>query len=154
VWLSVSRLPLLLESLAHPLGPSRPVAVALAIICATPPDLRDMIAQNRFREDLYSRLNALVVRLPPLRDRTDLAVVVQKMLQRDAFAGPGRPPLSVAPAAMELFVRCTLPGYFPQLGNLPRTAAATVADAGQLRRQHLPADFLATRPPARPPPAP
>ncbi|WP_391857618.1 sigma 54-interacting transcriptional regulator, partial [Vibrio cidicii] len=122
--LQVRLLRVLQERLVNPLGSTKTIAVDIAIICATHRDLRDMIAQNRFREDLYYRLNGLVVRLPPLRDRTDLAVVVQKMLQREAFAGPGRPPLSVAPDVMELFVRCTWPGNFRQLGNLLRTAAA------------------------------
>ncbi|WP_350670995.1 sigma 54-interacting transcriptional regulator, partial [Pseudoalteromonas sp. CAL494-MNA-CIBAN-0108] len=80
--LQVRLLRVLQERLVNPLGSTKTIAVDIAIICATHRDLRDMIAQNRFREDLYYRLTGLVVRLPPLRDRTDLAVVVQKMLQR------------------------------------------------------------------------
>ncbi|MEK6355651.1 MAG: sigma-54-dependent Fis family transcriptional regulator [Burkholderia cenocepacia] len=140
--LQVRLLRVLQERLVNPLGSTKTIAVDIAIICATHRDLREMIAQNRFREDLYYRLNGLVVRLPPLRDRTDLAVVVQKMLQREAFAGPGRPPLSVAPDVMALFVRCTWPGNFRQLGNLLRTAAAMVDDDGEIRREHLPDDFF------------
>jgi transcriptional regulator of acetoin/glycerol metabolism len=101
-----------------------------------------MIAQNRFREDLYYRLNGLVVRLPPLRDRTDLAVVVQKMLQRETLSGPGRRPLSVAPDVMALFERCAWPGNFRQLANLLRTAAAMVDDDCEIRCEHLPDDFF------------
>ncbi|AOJ35757.1 sigma-54-dependent Fis family transcriptional regulator [Burkholderia metallica] len=140
--LQVRLLRVLQERLVNPLGSTKTIAVDIAIICATHRDLRDMIAQNRFREDLYYRLNGLVVRLPPLRDRTDLEVVVQKMLQREAFASPGRPPLSVAPDVMALFERCAWPGNFRQLGNLLRTAAAMVDDDGEIRREHLPDDFF------------
>ncbi|KWD10266.1 Fis family transcriptional regulator [Burkholderia ubonensis] len=140
--LQVRLLRVLQERLVNPLGSTKTIAVDISIICATHRDLRDMIAQNRFREDLYYRLNGLVVRLPPLRDRTDLAVVVQKMLQREAIAGAGRAPLTVAPDVMALFERCTWPGNFRQLGNLLRTAAAMVDDDGEIRREHLPDDFF------------
>ncbi|KUZ91116.1 Fis family transcriptional regulator [Burkholderia ubonensis] len=140
--LQVRLLRVLQERLVNPLGSTKTIAVDISIICATHRDLRDMIAQNRFREDLYYRLNGLVVRLPPLRDRTDLAVVVQKMLQREAIAGAGQVPLTVAPDVMALFVRCTWPGNFRQLGNLLRTAAAMVDDDGEIRREHLPDDFF------------
>ncbi|KVT79247.1 Fis family transcriptional regulator [Burkholderia ubonensis] len=140
--LQVRLLRVLQERLVNPLGSTKTIAVDISIICATHRDLRDMIAQNRFREDLYYRLNGLVVRLPPLRDRTDLAVVVQKMLQREAIVGAGRAPLTVAPDVMALFERCTWPGNFRQLGNLLRTAAAMVDDDGEIRREHLPDDFF------------
>ncbi|KWO86801.1 Fis family transcriptional regulator [Burkholderia ubonensis] len=140
--LQVRLLRVLQERLVNPLGSTKTIAVDISIICATHRDLRDMIAQNRFREDLYYRLNGLVVRLPPLRDRTDLAVVVQKMLQREAIAGAGRAPLTVAPDVMALFERCSWPGNFRQLGNLLRTAAAMVDDDGEIRREHLPDDFF------------
>jgi transcriptional regulator of acetoin/glycerol metabolism len=101
-----------------------------------------MIVQNRFREDLYYRLNGLVVRLPPLRERTDLAIVIERMLQSvpsDEIAGA---PLSVADDVTTLFEQCAWPGNFRQLGNLLRTAAAMVDDDGQIRREHLPDDFF------------
>ncbi|WP_176748776.1 sigma-54-dependent Fis family transcriptional regulator, partial [Burkholderia sp. HMSC10F09] len=140
--LQVRLLRVLQERIVNPLGSTKAIGVDIAIICATHRDLREMIAQNRFREDLYYRLNGLVVRLPPLRDRTDLAVVVQKMLQRETLSGPGRRPLSVAPDVMALFERCAWPGNFRQLANLLRTAAAMVDDDGEIRCEHLPEDFF------------
>jgi len=140
--LQVRLLRVLQERIVNPLGSTKAIGVDIAIICATHRDLRDMIAQNRFREDLYYRLNGLVVRLPPLRDRTDLAVVVQKMLQRETLSGPGRRPLSVAPDVMALFERCAWPGNFRQLANLLRTAAAMVDDDCEIRCEHLPDDFF------------
>jgi transcriptional regulator of acetoin/glycerol metabolism len=101
-----------------------------------------MIAQNRFRDDLYYRLNGLVVKLPPLRERKDLATVIGNMLESETLTGGAGQCLSVAPEVMTLFERCTWPGNFRQLGNLLRTAAAMVDDDGEIRREHLPDDFF------------
>jgi transcriptional regulator of acetoin/glycerol metabolism len=140
--LQVRLLRVLQERLVNPLGSTKTIPVDIAIICATHRDLREMIAQNRFREDLYYRLNGLVVRLPPLRERTDLAIVIHKLLQRESAAHPERQPLGVSPDVMALFGHCAWPGNFRQLGNLLRTAAAMVDDDGQIRREHLPDDFF------------
>jgi len=140
--LQVRLLRVLQERLVNPLGSTKTIPVDIAIICATHRDLRELIAQHRFRDDLYYRLNGLVVRLPPLRDRTDLSIVIQKMLQHESAARACGVPLSVAPDVMSLFERCTWPGNFRQLGNLLRTAAAMVDDDGEIRREHLPEDFF------------
>lgn len=139
--LQVRLLRVLQERVVNPLGSTKSIPVDIAIICATHRDLREMIAQNRFREDLYYRLNGLVVRLPPLRERSDLSVVIQKLLQRESHGCASRP-LSVAPDVMALFERCAWPGNFRQLGNLLRTAAAMVDEDGEIRREHLPDDFF------------
>jgi sigma-54 dependent transcriptional regulator, acetoin dehydrogenase operon transcriptional activator AcoR len=140
--LQVRLLRVLQERVVNPLGSARTIPVDIALICATHCDLRELIAQHRFREDLYYRLNGLVVRLPPLRERSDLSIVIQKMLQHESAARAGRVPLSVAPDVMALFERCAWPGNFRQLGNLLRTAAAMADDDGEIRREHLPEDFF------------
>jgi transcriptional regulator of acetoin/glycerol metabolism len=140
--LQVRLLRVLQERLVDPLGSARSIPVDLAIVCATHRDLREMIAQNRFREDLYYRLNGLVVKLPPLRERADLIPIVQKMLQFESLNGSCDQALSVADDVMALFAQCAWPGNFRQLGNLLRTAAAMVDADGQIRREHLPDDFF------------
>jgi transcriptional regulator of acetoin/glycerol metabolism len=137
--LQVRLLRVLQERLVNPLGSAKSIPVDVAIICATHRDLREMIAENRFREDLYYRLNGLVVKLPPLRERSDLRTVVQRMLQQEASSAV---PLSIAPDVMQLFEQCRWPGNFRQLGNLLRTAAAMVDDDGEIRIEHLPDDFF------------
>jgi transcriptional regulator with PAS, ATPase and Fis domain len=69
------------ERQVTPLGSSKPVAVDVAIICATHRNLREMIAAQLFREDLFYRLNGLAVRLPPLRERSDLLALVERILR-------------------------------------------------------------------------
>lgn len=125
-----------------PLGAARAIPVDVSVICATHRNLREMIAQHQFREDLYYRINGLAVRLPALRERSDLAVVVEKMLQWESVEGGGRQALSVAADVMAAFGRHTWPGNCRQLANLLRTAAAMVEDDGVIRWEHLPDDFL------------
>jgi transcriptional regulator of acetoin/glycerol metabolism len=140
--LQVRLLRVLQERIVNPLGSTKSIPVDIAIVCATHRDLREMIAQNRFRDDLYYRLNGLVVKLPPLRERKDLATVIGNMLESETLTGGAGQCLSVAPEVMTLFERCTWPGNFRQLGNLLRTAAAMVDDDGEIRREHLPDDFF------------
>jgi transcriptional regulator of acetoin/glycerol metabolism len=140
--LQVRLLRVLQERVVNPLGSAKSIPVDVAIICATHRDLREMIAQNAFREDLYYRLNGLVVKLPPLRERTDLPTVIQRMLQRESLARTDGQRLTASPEVMALFEQCTWPGNFRQLGNLLRTAAAMVDDDGEIRREHLPDDFF------------
>ena len=140
--LQVRLLRVLQERLVNPLGSTKSIPVDIAIICATHRDLREMIVQHRFREDLYCRLNGLVVKLPPLRERTDLALVIRKMLNCEPFDGADGQRLNVAADVMTLFEQCAWPGNFRQLGNLLRTAAAMVDADGQIRREHLPDDFF------------
>jgi transcriptional regulator with PAS, ATPase and Fis domain len=140
--LQVRLLRVLQEREVNPLGSSKSIPVDIAIVCATHRDLREMIAQNRFRDDLYYRLNGLVVRLPPLRERTDLATVIHKMLQSEVPDCASGRPLTVAEEVMTLFEQCAWPGNFRQLGNLLRTAAAMVDDDGEIRSEHLPDDFF------------
>ena len=125
------------ERQVTPLGSARSVPVSVAIICATHHKLREKIEAKAFREDLYYRLNGLVVTLPPLRERTDLAALVRRML--DA-GGDGRC-LHLSAQARALFERCTWPGNLRQLYNVLRTAAVLAGQDGLITPEHLPDDF-------------
>jgi sigma-54 dependent transcriptional regulator, acetoin dehydrogenase operon transcriptional activator AcoR len=140
--LQVRLLRVLQERVVDPLGSSKSVPVDVAIICATHRNLREMIAQNRFREDLYYRLNGLVVKLPALRDRSDLKAVVSRMLEWVSADNAGGASLSIDDEVMDIFERYPWPGNCRQLANLLRTAAAMVDDDGCIRREHLPDDFF------------
>jgi sigma-54 dependent transcriptional regulator, acetoin dehydrogenase operon transcriptional activator AcoR len=121
-----------------PLGSAKSIAVNVNVICATHRNLRDMIAKGEFREDLYYRLNGLVVKLPPLRERTDFEIVVNKLLSCE---GKGTR-YSVAEDIMPLFKQHNWPGNFRQLTNLLRTAMVMTNEDAEIRMEHLPDDFL------------
>ena len=126
------------ERMVTPLGSTKSIAVNVELICATNCNLRDMIARGEFRKDLYYRMNGLVVRLPPLRERTDLEPVVEKILAAESSDVRH----TVAPEIMDLFKKHSWPGNFRQLTNLLRTAMVMAGDEPEIRREHLPEDFL------------
>ena len=123
----------------NPLGAGKEVEVDVAVICATNKNLKEMIAQGEFREDLYYRLNGLVVRLPALRHRTDFEIVMQKILKSLCENGAH---IGISAEVMNLFQTHHWPGNFRQLHNLLRTAVVMVGCEGVIQRSHLPDDFL------------
>jgi transcriptional regulator of acetoin/glycerol metabolism len=129
-------------------GSTRGVPVDVAVIGASSHRLRELIERGDFRDDLYYRLNGLTVRLPPLRERTDLAALVHRILQTET--PQGAPALSAA--VMALFRRYHWPGNLRQLTHVLRTALLMAAGETSLAPAHLPDDFMdeldspATRP--------
>ncbi len=126
------------ERSVTPLGSQKSIAVDIAVIGATHRNLREMIDAGTFREDLYYRLNGLVVRLPALRERSDLDVVARRILVAECPQGV---PAISAPV-MALFKRYAWPGNIRQLANVLRTAAVMAAGESQITEQHLSDDFL------------
>jgi transcriptional regulator of acetoin/glycerol metabolism len=123
-----------------PLGSARAIDVDFALICASNRNLRELTARGAFREDLYYRINGLLVTLPPLRERTDLAATVAKILQAE-HAGARH--ITLAPDVLDLFERHRWPGNFRQLANVLKIACAMLDDdESVVCLNHLPADFL------------
>jgi transcriptional regulator of acetoin/glycerol metabolism len=126
------------ERQVTPLGGTKSVPVDVAIVSATHRDLRAMIAAQAFREDLYYRVNGLVVRLPALRDRTDLMEIAHKILRAET---EGRAP-GLEDEVVALLRACRWPGNIRQLATTLRTAAVMAGGEGTIRREHLSDDFL------------
>ena len=126
------------ERMVTPLGSGKSIPVNVELICATNHNLRERMAKGLFREDLYYRLNGLVVKLPPLRERTDLDIVVKKILAADSNGGM----YTVSAEVMELFRKHKWPGNFRQLTNLLRTAVIMADDEHQIALRHMPDDFF------------
>nr|WP_229218349.1 sigma-54-dependent Fis family transcriptional regulator [Rugamonas apoptosis] len=126
------------ERMVTPLGSDKSIPVNVELICATNHNLRERMAQGLFREDLYYRLNGLVVKLPPLRERTDLETVVKKILASESEHGG----YEISPEILHLFRRHKWPGNFRQLTNLLRTAIVMAGDEQEIGLRHMPDDFL------------
>jgi sigma-54 dependent transcriptional regulator, acetoin dehydrogenase operon transcriptional activator AcoR len=144
---------LLQEGQVLPLGSRKAVAVDVTVVCATRQPLRERIAAGSFHEELFYRLNGLALRLPPLRERGDLGVLVRRLLD----AEPGGRALRLAPELGALFAAYPWPGNLRQLYHVLRSASVMAAGQGLITRQHLSDDFLedaaAQTPPAGPPQA-
>jgi sigma-54 dependent transcriptional regulator, acetoin dehydrogenase operon transcriptional activator AcoR len=126
------------ERQVTPLGSTKSVPVDVAVVSATHRNLRDMISAQTFREDLYYRLNSLVVRLPALRERSDLMTIVRKILRAETN---GRP-LELDEDVVRLLQVHHWPGNIRQLTNVLRTAAVMAGSEMVITRDHLSDDFL------------
>jgi len=97
------------------------------IIAATHHDLRLLIRQGQFREDLYFRLNVVPIRLPPLRERTeDIPELVRHFLK--SATAEGLPWKTIDADAMERLKTYRWPGNVRELENLVRRLAALYSD--------------------------
>jgi sigma-54 dependent transcriptional regulator, acetoin dehydrogenase operon transcriptional activator AcoR len=126
------------ERSVTPLNSQRRVPIDITLIVATHRNLREMIQQQQFREDLYYRLNGLALRLPPLRERTDLPTLVRRILQLESPNGAPE----ISPAVMSMFRRCAWPGNIRQLANVLRTAAVMAGAETLITEAHLSDDFI------------
>ncbi|KAF1025102.1 MAG: Acetoin catabolism regulatory protein [Burkholderia plantarii] len=136
------------ERAVTPLGGGRAQPVDVRVICATHRDLRAMIAEQTFREDLFYRINGLSLTLPPLAGRTDLPELVQRILAR--LARTDLLPARVSDAVLDAFLRCRWPGNLRQMTNVLRTAGMMADDAEAIELAHLPDDFWLDCPDAAP----
>jgi two-component system nitrogen regulation response regulator GlnG len=102
-----------------PVGGRMPIKADLRIVAATHRELRQLVAQGLFREDLFYRLNVVPIRLPPLRERVeDIPALVQHFL--NSARAEGLPPKTVEPAAMARLKTYDWPGNVRELENLVR----------------------------------
>ena len=105
------------EGEVEPVGSPRVVKVKVRVVAATNRDLKGLIAQGRFREDLYYRLNVLVLRTPPLADRPeDVPVLVAHFAELFARSNNYRPK-RFTDAALEALAARAWPGNVRELKN-------------------------------------
>jgi DNA-binding NtrC family response regulator len=100
-----------------PVGANEPVSVAARVLAATNKDLRREVEQGRFRDDLFYRLNAITIPLPPLRERReDIPDLVDFLLARQARA-LGKPITGISHEALRLLLACPWRGNVRELDN-------------------------------------
>jgi DNA-binding NtrC family response regulator len=112
-----------------PLGSNDTVRVDVRIIAATNVDLRKLVEEGKFREDLYYRLNVINLNLPPLRDRKDdIPLLVEFFFTRfcrenEKFLNSdGRSVLTFEPEAMQILLEHNWPGNVRELENIVERA--------------------------------
>ena len=131
-----------------PVGGHHPVRTNVRIVAASHRDLRLMVSQGLFREDLFYRLNVVPLRLPPLRERVDdIPALAQHFLAK--AQGDGLPLKTLTPEAMIRLKSHAWPGNVRELENLVRRLAVLYAeetvdeDVIALELQHARAPALA-----------
>ncbi len=119
------------------IGSNKTVAADVRVICATNRNLREMVAEGKFREDLYYRLNVVEIHLPPLRDRRDdIPILVHHFIEKCAERF-NRKQLRVSRSAMSALEQHNWPGNVRELENVIQRAMV-LADGETLELSHLP----------------
>jgi transcriptional regulator with PAS, ATPase and Fis domain len=137
------------------LGDTHSIKVDVRVIAATNSDLKKMVAQGEFREDLFYRLNVIPIELPPLRDRKeDIPLLVQHFLKKFAEQAqaqePNRPQavepkvrlLSISQQAMRALMAYSWPGNVRQLENAIERAVALSGGRNQIETADLTPEIL------------
>lgn len=155
--LQVKLLRLLQQGELEKVGATSPVKVDVRFVAATHRNLRAMIEDGTFREDLYYRLAVIPLELPPLRDRADDISLLAEQFFLKAREKQGRPELVLSPSLLSRFQEYRWPGNIRELENvierivvLARSNEITLFDLPDFLRRERPAiDMLQFELPAR-----
>jgi DNA-binding NtrC family response regulator/tetratricopeptide (TPR) repeat protein len=129
----------------HPVGESHPVKVNVRLIFATNGDLEEAVSQNRFRQDLYYRLNVIPIKVPPLRERREEIPVLVNLFAHRFAAEFAKDPVRFSSSAMELLILYSWPGNIRQLANEVRRLTALTESGADIAPEHLSPQLQAQR---------
>jgi DNA-binding NtrC family response regulator len=148
--LQVKLLRFLQERKFERVGSSRTVEVDVRVIAATNKDLEQEVANGKFREDLFYRLNVIPIHAPPLRERTgDIVILVQHFL-RQHCEKKEIPQKTIASAALDILLRYEWPGNVRELENVIERLVILV-ETDQIQVDDLPARMRQQDPGHSPP---
>jgi transcriptional regulator with GAF, ATPase, and Fis domain len=139
--LQAKLLRVLQESSVLSVGDDRETRVDVRVLTATNRDLPKMVAEGAFREDLYHRLNVVLLHIPPLRERTeDIEPLTSHFLQKHGHLAAGHP-VTVSHSFIEALQQACLPGNARQLENLVRRALISSGGMRPLDIVDLPSEL-------------
>ncbi len=126
----------------EPIGSNTPQKVDVRVISATHRDLRTLVAETRFRDDLYYRIKVCDVHLPALRERrAELVPLIEHFLRR--LAPEGAPPVQLTPRARTRLLAYDYPGNIRELAHALEHALV-LARGRTIDLEHLPAELAGT----------
>jgi len=118
------------------IGGTKPIPVDVRLITASKMEIKDLVAQNMFRQDLYYRINIVQIRIPPLRERKeDIPLLINHFIKRLA---PDKK-LKISEDALKILMRYNWPGNVRELRNVVQRASL-FAD-GEIKTADLPDDY-------------
>jgi transcriptional regulator with PAS, ATPase and Fis domain len=107
------------------LGGTRQIPVDVRVITGAKRDLRQLVSETKFRDDLFYRLNVIPITLPPLRERReDIPILADHFIKR-YFRQRGEEPRQTSPAVLQAFTRYPWPGNVRELENACERIAQT-----------------------------
>ena len=99
-------------------GGNKEIKSDFRVICATNRDLKTMVENGAFREDLYYRLNVVNINVPPLRERTEDIPLLTGYFIKKYCATMNRPEMTIEPAALKRLEEFPFPGNIRELENM------------------------------------
>jgi len=119
-------------------GETEPFRTDVRVLCATNRDLRKMIRDDEFREDLYFRINTFEIKLPALRERrSDIPDLARHLLSRAARRPPDQIAELLGPEAIDVLLEHEWPGNVRELANVMEHSYI-IAGGGSIMPEHLP----------------
>jgi len=106
------------EKEVEPLGSEKPIPIEIRIISATNKNLKEMVRNQQFREDLYYRLNSIEIEIPPLRERREDIIVLTKNMLEDIAQKSGRRSKQLSDEALEALLNYDYQGNVRELQNI------------------------------------
>jgi DNA-binding NtrC family response regulator len=129
-------------------GETEPFRTGVRVLCATNRDLRKMIRDDEFREDLYFRINTFEIRLPALRERrSDIPDLARHLLSRAARRPIDQVASLLGPEAIDVLLEHEWPGNVRELANVMEHAYI-IAGGGPMMPEHLPIHIRSREGPA------
>lgn len=124
------------EKRYEPIGSTESISIDTRLIAATDKNLKQLIAKNKFREDLYFKLNVIPLYIPPLRERkNDIPLLINYFLQ--CFAEEtGKKQKTMSKEAMEAFINYSWPGNVSELINVIERFVIMIKE-DEIRSNHL-----------------
>jgi DNA-binding NtrC family response regulator len=133
------------SSEVHPLGESSPVTVDVRVVAATNADLDRLMAEGRFREDLFYRLNVVKLTIPPLRERREeIPLLLDHFLER-TMKEAGKTGIRIGESTSEFLLLYAWPGNVRELANEVRRVVALAESGSVVMPEHLSPKIAATR---------
>jgi len=129
------------EQRLEPVGSNQTISVDVRVIAATNKVLEDEIAHDRFREDLFYRLNVIPFNLPPLRERIEDVPVLARHFMSEFAVAYGRKPKDLGDAALGVMLRYQWPGNVRELRNLIERLMIVVPQ-DKIEPLHLPPELF------------
>lgn len=116
-----------------PVGSNQTVQVDTQIIAATHKDLEQLVMQGEFRQDLYYRINGLIVELPRFEERSDKQALIENIHRRHAQSDQ-----ALCPHLLSLLMNYPWPGNLRELDSLIKVSALMAQDEAKLTLSHVP----------------
>jgi len=118
-------------------GGNKEISSDFRVICATNKDLKNMVENGTFREDLFYRLNVVNIHIPPLRDRKeDIPLLVDYFIKKYCTS-MNKPPAAIDPSALKRLQEFNFPGNIRELENMIERAIV-VGDGRKISLKDLP----------------